>query len=63
MFTDLRAIKHVPETNQDGEAYWKAVGQANDKLWAMIYVQRGDVIRIVSIRSARDDEREQYEIE
>ena len=63
VFTDPRAIKHVPETSHEGEAYWKAVGQARGKLWTMIYVQRSGVIRIVSIRPAHDAEREQYEIE
>ena len=63
IFTDPRAIRHIPETSHDGEAYWKAVGQTQDKLWTVIYVQRGDTVRIVSIRRAREEEREQYETE
>lgn len=63
IFADPRAIRHIPETAHDGEAYWKDVGQAQGKLWAAIYVQRNDTIRLVSIRRAREDEREQYEIE
>ena len=50
LFTDPRAIRHVRETKHNGEAYWKAIDQARGRLWALIYVQRGE-------------EKEQYEIE
>lgn len=63
IFTDPKVIRHIPETCHDGEAYWKIVGMVKGKLWSMIYVQRADAIRIVSIRKAREEEREQYEIE
>lgn len=62
VWADADRIIDIPEQVKAGEAYWKAVGQAMGALWAMIYNRRGDAIRIVSIRRAREDEKEEYEI-
>lgn len=63
IFKDPKAIRNIPATSHEGEAYWMAIGAVRQKLWAMIYVERNQVIRIVSMRKARQEEREQYEIE
>jgi uncharacterized DUF497 family protein len=31
------------------------------KLWAAIYTMRGAIVRLISVRRARDDEKEAYE--
>ena len=39
------------------------VGQYQDKLWTAIYTMRGDTIRIISVRRAREKEARLYEEE
>lgn len=64
VWSDPEAIRDVPAAVKEGESYWKAVGMAEGRLWAAIYCYRGENrnIRIVSIRAARDDEKEQYDL-
>lgn len=37
------------------------IGQYQDKLWTAIYTMRGDAIRIISVRRAREKEVKLYE--
>lgn len=37
------------------------IGQLNAKFWTAIITERGDSIRIISLRRARDEERRLYE--
>lgn len=39
------------------------IGQYQDKLWTAIYTMRGDTIRIISVRHAREKEAKLYEEE
>ena len=39
------------------------IGQYQDKLWAAIYTMRGNIIRIISVRRAREKEARLYEEE
>ena len=45
----------------DIEARWIAVGALSDQIIAVIFTLREDVIRIISARKARTDERERYQ--
>ncbi len=62
IWSDPNLIRDVPEAVKQSEPYWKAVGEALGRIWSVIYCYRGEAIRIVSIRPARDDERAEYEI-
>jgi uncharacterized protein len=65
IWCDPDAIKDVPDNYKAGEQYWLAVGEVNSEIWTAIYNLRGikkDIIHLVSVRKARDYEREQYEI-
>jgi len=39
----------------------KAIGVIDSRLVALIFTRRGDVIRLISLRRARDDERRRYQ--
>lgn len=43
------------------ETRWIAVGLLSDQAIAVIFTTRDDVIRIISARKARTDERERYQ--
>ena len=43
------------------EARWIAVGALSNQVIAVIFTLRQDVIRIISARKARKDERERYQ--
>jgi len=36
------------------------IAQRNGKLWTAIFTERGDAVRIISVRRARDNERSAY---
>jgi uncharacterized DUF497 family protein len=44
-----------------GEHRWMATGMIDDVHVTVIYTMRGDVIRIISLRKARDGERKRYQ--
>jgi uncharacterized protein len=43
------------------ESRWLLVARLNGKAWAAVFTRRGENIRLISVRRARDDEKEQYE--
>jgi len=45
------------------EDRWIVIGTIEDKVWAAIYTFRGEVIRIISVRRAREKEVKLYEEE
>ena len=45
------------------EPRWLAVGLIDKRHWSAIYAKRGDAIRIISVRRARQEEVELYEQE
>ena len=61
IWLDRDLIKDVPDNYKDGEQYWLAVGEWNGTIWSMIYNRRGNTIWIVSVRRAREYERNEYE--
>lgn len=51
----------VEPARSDAEQRQRLIGRAGGKLWAAIFTERGDNIRIISVRRARDNERKIYE--
>ena len=49
------------EARTAGEARSLTIGQIGGELWAAIFTLRGAHIRLISVRRARDEEREWYE--
>ena len=45
----------------DGEDRFKAVGLIAGRLWTIIYVERGDAIRLISARRSNDGEQGNYD--
>jgi uncharacterized protein len=43
------------------EIRFRAIGFVRENLVAVIYTERGDAIRVISMRKARDDERRAYQ--
>ncbi|MDA8253839.1 MAG: BrnT family toxin [Rhodospirillales bacterium] len=44
-----------------GEARWMAVGMLDDVYVTVIFTRRGNTIRLISMRSARREERERHQ--
>ena len=51
------------ETDREGERRWMDLATAviRERLLTLIYVRRGDDVRVISFRPASREEREQYE--
>jgi len=49
------------EARTTGEVRRLMVGQISGKLWTAVFTIRGDAIRLISVRRARDEERRWYE--
>jgi hypothetical protein len=47
-------------SDRNNEERWVAIGKSNDHVIAVIFTQRNDIIRIISARSARKNEKESY---
>ena len=50
-------------THSPGEERWMVVGKIEDKLWSAIITNRGDRIRIISVRRSRPKEASNYDRE
>ena len=55
--------KYTYDSSRKGERRWTdiAVAVIHGKLLTLIYTERGDQIRVISLRPASREEREQYE--
>lgn len=61
VFHDLFAI-HMEDVDAEGEQRFLAVGLGNAcRVLVVSYTQRGEDIRIISVRRASRSERQQYE--
>jgi len=49
---------HAPHPVEDR---WIIIGMIQDRLWTAIYTMRGEAIRIISVRRAREKETALYE--
>lgn len=47
-------------SDRNHEERWAAIGKSNDHVIAVIFTRRKDIIRIISARSARKNEKESY---
>jgi uncharacterized protein len=56
---DGRAIYTVASP-RFAEERWLSVGELNGRLVAVVWTQRGEAIRIITTRRARDEEKERY---
>jgi uncharacterized DUF497 family protein len=59
LWTDENRLE-IPAKTLD-EARYIVVGQIKGKLWSAIITYRGENIRLISVRRARDEEKELYE--
>ena len=50
----------VPAKDQAGERRLARVALLGAKLWFCVYTMRGETVRIISVRPARDYEKERY---
>jgi hypothetical protein len=48
------------QSNRNNEERWIAIGSLEDRLIAVVFTRRADVIRIISARRARKNEERQY---
>ena len=54
---EKRVVVPARSTTEPREAI---IAELDGTLWTAIYTQRGDVIRIISVRKSRDEERKGY---
>lgn len=47
-------------SDRNQEERWVAIGKSHDHIIAVIFTRRNDIIRIISARSARKNEKESY---
>lgn len=59
LWQDERLIEAPART--DDEPRYLAVGMIDGRHWAAVCVRRGDSVRIISVRRAREQEIEHYE--
>jgi len=50
----------VKRSNRDNEERWIAIGESNDQIVTVIFTRRNDLIRIISARRPRPDEKRAY---
>jgi len=50
----------IPSPVASGEERWLVTGRIDDMVWSAIVTYRGSNIRIISVRRARSEEREDY---
>lgn len=51
----------APAKTVDGEQRWLAIGTIDDVYVTVVFARRGSVIRIISMRRARHDEKRQHQ--
>ena len=53
-------LLRAPANTTGGEQRWQATGRLEDGYVTAIYTHRGNAVRVISIRRARDGERQEY---
>ena len=51
---------HTVASPRRAEERWLRVGELNGRLVAVVWTQRSDTIRIITMRRARNDEKQRY---
>lgn len=59
-FSDVFALEILDEREMHGEARLNLIGMSDGRLLFVTYVQRGDLIRVISARRAEPLERRRY---
>jgi uncharacterized protein len=63
-FEDASAIFYEPvvvkESSRNNEERWIAIGKSHDQIVTVIFTRRDDLIRIISARRPRPDEKRAY---
>jgi uncharacterized DUF497 family protein len=63
-FDDAKEVFYGPviirQSNRDSEERWVAIGHSENRLIAVVFTRRSDVIRIISARRARENEEREY---
>ncbi len=60
VFLDEAVVDFDASREADGEARRKAIGLIEERVFTVVYVQRGEAIRIISARRANAMERKAY---
>lgn len=60
IFMQSSAYNYVSEHPGNDDVRYVRVGELNGKCFAVVYTLRGDTIRIISFRRARDGEERKY---
>jgi uncharacterized DUF497 family protein len=61
LWADARLVE-IPARTTD-EPRWLLIGKIDEKHWSAVITRRGDSIRLISVRRARDEEVDVYESE
>ena len=56
---DARPL-HTVASPRGAEERWPSVGELNGRLVAVVWTQRSDTIRIITMRRARNEEKQRY---
>lgn len=57
---DGRVIVTAPSP-RGAEERWISIGELEGKMIAVVWMRRGEAIRIITMRKARDEEKRQYD--
>ena len=60
LWADDRRLIIATHPGQNGEVRALVVAMIAERLWSAVITARGEAIRIISVRRARDDEKELY---
>lgn len=61
LWRDERRLVLRIEREALSEERWVIVGRIGDRIWTAVMTYRGEMVRIISVRRARDNEVEWYE--
>ena len=61
LWNDETSISIPAKEGEDGEARTMVIGQIEGKFWSAIVTFRGIIVRIISVRRSRNDEKELYD--
>jgi uncharacterized DUF497 family protein len=64
-FLDARRLfdgrdSYTVPSPQGGEQRWVSVGELDQVMVAVVWTRRGDAVRIITMRRARDEEKRRY---
>lgn len=60
VFADVDVLDLPTFRPEDDERRFKAIGMVGQRLWTAVYVERGDAIRLISVRRSNASEERSY---